>query len=466
MNRSQPPAHESSPPLRAARAVAARLAAAGYRALLAGGAVRDLLLGRAPHDADVATSAHPDAVAALFPDAKLVGASFGVVLVEQDGLTVEVATFRREGAYLDGRRPASVEFTGEIEDARRRDFTVNGLFLDPAADEVLDYVGGRADLASHTLRAIGDPADRFREDPLRLLRGVRLAAQLDFTIEPATFAAIREFAPHAARVAAERTQAELTRLLTGPAPARGLELLRDTGLLDVLLPEIAAMRGVEQPPEYHPEGDVLTHTILVLRHLAPPSDALPNASPAGPPPVSAVSPELAFGALLHDAGKPPTFVRAPDRIRFPQHAEAGVPIAEAVCRRLRFSNESTERVAALVAHHMRFRDVPQMRLSTLKRFLALPHFEEHLALHRADCLASHGDLSNWEFARAKQHELGREAIHPPRLATGDDLIGLGYREGPELGRELRRLEEMQLEGTITTRDEAIEQARRSLPKES
>lgn len=440
----------SSPPVLAARAVAARLAATGHRALLNGGAVRDLLLGVAPHDADVATSATPEEVTALFPDAKLVGVSFGVVLVQEGDQTIEVAMFRREGPYLDGRRPSSVAIANEVEDAHRRDFTVNGLFLDPATDEVLDYVGGRDDLKARVLRAIGDPEARFREDHLRLLRAVRLAAQLDFTIAPKTFEAIRALAPLAADIAAERVRDELARTFAGPRPAVGLRLLDATGLLDVVLPEVAAMRGVEQPPEYHPEGDVLTHTMLVLEKLRPePADG-------------AVSAELAFGALLHDVGKPPTFERGPDRVRFPGHAKVGAEMAEPIARRLRLSNESTERVVALVEHHMRFRDAPEMRLSTLKRFLALPDFDNHLALHRADCLASHGDLSNWNFVRAKREEFGREEIRPARLVNGGDLLAIGYMEGPKLGRELRLLEDMQLEGTITTREGAVEQARKDL----
>jgi poly(A) polymerase len=434
----------SYPHVEAARTVAARLTTHGHRALLAGGAVRDLLLGVEPRDADVATSARPEEIVQLYKGAKLVGASFGVILVPVGDFWIEVTAFRREGPYLDGRRPSSVEPASEEEDARRRDFTVNGLFMDPASDQIFDYVGGRADLEARILRAIGDPEARFREDHLRLLRAVRLAAQLGFAIEPATLDALRRMAPLAANVAAERTRDELVRILTGADPARALELLRDTGLLQALLPEIAAMRGVEQSPEHHPEGDVLTHTILLFRHLASPS------------------PELAFAALLHDVGKPITFERGPDRIRFPMHEKIGAQMASEITRRLRFSNESTERIAELVENHMRFQNVREMRLSTLKRFLAMPQFEEHLALHRADCLASHGNLDFYEFARSKLEELGQEEIRPPRLVTGDDLLQLGYQEGPEIGRELRRLEEMQLEGSIRTRDEAVDQAIRDL----
>jgi poly(A) polymerase len=428
--------------MRAAAGIAARLRRGGHEAWIAGGAVRDHLLGRAPHDVDVATSARPDEVVALWPDARLVGAQFGVVLVTLDGATIEVATFRREGVYLDGRRPSEISFGTLEEDARRRDFTVNGLYLDPETGDVLDLVDGRRDLDAHLLRAIGDPRARFREDRLRLLRAARLAAELDFEIEEETRRALGELAPLAADVAAERTRDELLRLLTGPAAARGLRLLHDAGLLAVLLPEVAAMHGVEQPVEHHPEGDVLRHTLLLFDHL------------------EGASPELALGALLHDVGKPPTLERSAAGIRFPSHAKVGALVAEEICRRLRLPNESRERVVALVAEHMRFLDVQRMRTSTLKRFLRTPYFDEHLALHRADCLASHGRLDNWSFAKRRRGEIGEEALRPRPLVDGRDLIALGWAPGPALGAELRRLEEMQLEGTLASREEALAEARR------
>jgi poly(A) polymerase len=430
----------------AAMAVTRRLSAAGHRAVINGGAVRDHLLGVTPNDVDVATSARPEEVAELFPDSRLVGAAFGVVLVNVGGQSIEVATFRSEGPYLDGRRPSEVRFATEEEDVQRRDFTVNGMLLDPATGEVIDHVGGHADLDAKVLRAIGDPRDRFEEDHLRLLRAVRFAAQLDFEIEEKTRAAVSELAPLARKVAAERTRDELIRLLTGPDPERGLRLLHETGLLHEILPEVAAMDGVEQPPQFHPEGDVLTHTILLFRHLQAPST------------------ELAFGALLHDVGKPPTFQVA-DRIRFPEHCRVGADMTDRICRDLRLSNDSREQVVALVANHMKFKDVQKMRTSTLKRFLGMPRFEEHLALHRADCLASHGLLDNWEFARDRLEELGEEQIHPPPLVTGGDLMELGWTEGPELGRELRAIEELQLEGAIRTKDQALARAREDLPKQ-
>lgn len=444
-----PPGGGSAPrrsPLLEAGRVVRDLRGAGHDAWIAGGAVRDHLLGVVPKDADVATDARPEQVASLFPGCKLVGASFGVVLVPADGEPVEVATYRTDGPYLDGRHPSRVEFGTIEEDARRRDFTVNGMYMDPDSGEILDLVGGRADLDARRLRAIGNPHDRFGEDHLRLLRAVRLAAQLGFTLDEDTRAAATGLAPRITRVAPERSRDELIRLLTGPDPKRALELLRETRLLNHLLPELAATVGVPQPPEYHPEGDVWTHTVLLFDHLDRPS------------------PELALAALLHDIGKPPTFEPGPDRIRFPRHARVGAEMAEGICRRYRLSNDSTERVTELVAHHMRFIDVHRMRTSTLKRFLRMPGFDEHLALHRADCLSSHRHLDNWEFARARREEFGEEELRPPRLADGHELIAMGWEAGPELGRELRHLEELQLDGRIATKEEALEIARRDLER--
>lgn len=420
---------------------------AGFQAYVVGGAVRDLLLDMPPKDFDVATDARPEQVKPLFRRALIIGRRFRLVHVMIGGETVEVSTFRSaddRSAEKDehGRVLRDNVFGTQEEDARRRDFTVNGLYLDPASGEVRDLVDGRADLGRRVLRAIGDPAARFLEDHLRLLRAVRLAAELDFAIEPATKAAVRELAPRAADVAAERTRDELLRLLTGPAAARGVSLLQETGLLGVLLPEVQAMDGVEQPPEWHPEGDVLTHTKLLFAHLPEPS------------------PELALAALLHDVGKPPTLDRSSGVPRFPSHAKVGAEMAEGICRRLRLANESRERVVALVAGHMRFLDVRSMRTSTLKRFLRQENFDEHLALHRADCLASHGKLDNWGYARASRDELGADALAPPRLVTGHDLMRLGWSAGPELGAELARLEELQLEGRLATREEALAESRR------
>lgn len=436
---------ESNAELRAARAVSTRLRAAGHEAWISGGAVRDWLLGREPHDVDIATSARPDEVAELFPGAKLVGASFGVVVVPTNERWIEVATFRAEGVYLDGRRPSEVRFGTLEEDSRRRDFTINGLYLDPETEEVRDLVGGRADLRARLLRAIGDPAARFAEDHLRLLRAVRFAARFDLRIDDATWAAIRAEARHAADVAAERVRDELVRMLTGPGARRALELLQTSGLLAVVLPEVEAMVGVEQPIEFHPEGDVFVHTCGLFDHLEAPS------------------PELAFGALLHDVGKPRTFERAPDRIRFSRHDHVGAELATDICERLRFPHEGRDQIVDLVANHMKFMHVEEMRLSTLKRFLALPRFDEHLALHRADCLASHRDLGHWEFVRRRREELGDEQLRPVPLVTGHDLMNLGYPPGPSLGELLRQIETWQLEGEVTTREQALARATREHP---
>jgi len=422
--------------------ILAALRAHGHAAYLVGGCVRDLLLNQSPKDYDVATSATPGEITALFPHSGLVGAHFGVVLVKEPGAAVEVASFRTEGPYTDGRHPAHVALVTDPRlDAQRRDFTINALFLDPTEPpppgRVLDFFHGRDDLAHRIIRCVGDPRARFQEDHLRLLRAVRFAARLGFTIEPETFAAIRAEAPSLARIAAERIRDELTRILTQPHPAEGLRLLDATGLLPVVLPEVQQLQGVEQPPEFHPEGDVWTHTLLML-------DALPPAP----------SPTLAWGVLLHDIGKPATFTVS-DRIRFNGHVEAGLDIARRILSRLRFSGDDTEQILSLVANHMRFGDIHRMKESTLKRFLRLPQFDEHLALHRADCLSSHGHLDNYEYARERLAATPPEQLRPPRLLTGADLLALGYEQGPLYREILTALETAQLDGDLTSRDEAL-----------
>jgi poly(A) polymerase len=436
----------------AAMQIVERLRAAGHAAYFAGGCVRDLLLGRLPLDFDVATSATPEQVLEMFPRTFAVGAQFGVALVvdsyEEAEILTEVATFRNDGAYKDGRRPESVSYTQSAEqDVFRRDFTINGMLLDPARlnssgnveDAVLDFVGGREDLQRGIIRAIGDPSQRFAEDKLRLLRAVRFAARFGFEIEDETLRAIRAAAGEIDQVSRERVREELTRMLTEGAARRAFELLEQTGLLVEVLPELARMSGVEQPPQYHPEGDVWIHTLMLLEQL-----------PAG------ASSTLAWGALLHDVGKPATFRIAPDRIRFDGHVEIGVRVAEEICHRLRMSNSDTEQILALVANHMRFADVEKMRDSTLKRFFRLGRFDEHLALHRMDCMASHRDLSLYQFALERYQTAEPEQIRPAPLITGDDLIALGYRPGPEFRAMLTLIEDAQLEGTIQSREEALE----------
>ena len=421
-----------------------RLRRAGYVSYLTGGCVRDLLLNRQPKDFDVATSAPPEELLELFPRAGQVGAHFGVVLVRDDADQVEVATFRSDLDYKDGRRPEGVRFeTDPKQDVLRRDFTINALLLDPETNEVLDFVGGRADLDAKVIRAIGDPLIRFREDHLRLLRAVRFAARLGFEIEAETFAAIRELAPMIHSVSAERVRDEISRTLVEGGARRGFELLDQSGLLHEVLPEIEKLKGVEQPPQFHPEGDVWTHTLMMLDGLDHPSIS------------------LALGVLLHDVGKPGTF-RIAERIRFDGHVEKGIEIAHQLLSRLRYPHHVIEQVEALIENHMKFMEVPRMRESTLKRFMRLPDFEEHMQLHRLDCLNSHGALDNYDFVRQKQLELPPEQLKPKPLLTGRELIAAGYKPGPMFGVVLGEIEDAQLEGRIQTPEEALAMAKARL----
>ena len=403
--------------------------------------MRDLLLGREPADYDLTTDATPEQVASLFPECVSVGAQFGVILIPRDGLKVEVATFRSDVGHSDGRHPDRVVYANTPqEDVRRRDFTINGLLMPHDTGEVLDFVGGRADLQAKVIRAIGEPDRRFAEDKLRMMRAVRFAARFGFEIEAATFRAVRRHVEEIHQVSPERLREELTKLLTEGAAKRAFELLAETWLLERVLPEIGAMQGVQQPSQYHPEGDVWIHTLMMLEGL-----------PAG------TRPTLAWGVLLHDVGKPPTFQSAAetgDRIRFNNHVAVGVRMAEAICGRLRFSNEDTEQILALVDNHMKFGAVEEMRTSTLKKFVRLPRFEEHLALHRLDCLASHGHFDSYEFVRRFLAETPPERVRPERLLTGDDLQDMGFRPGPRFSEILEALEDAQLEGEIKTRAEA------------
>jgi putative nucleotidyltransferase with HDIG domain len=427
--------------------VIARLRAAGHQAYLVGGCVRDLLLGLQPKDYDVATDARPDRIMDLFPGSGSVGAHFGVVLVRDAFHQVEVATFRSDHAYEDGRHPEFVRFESDPrQDALRRDFTINGLMMDPVSGEVLDFAGGRLDLERRVVRAIGDPDTRFGEDHLRLLRAVRFAARLGFETAPETWQSIKRNHALILKVAAERVRDELVRILTEGGARRGFELLDASGMLADILPEGAAMKGVAQPPEYHPEGDVWMHTLMLLEQLDHPS------------------PTLALGALLHDVGKPPTF-RVADRIRFDGHVEEGVRMAHDILHRLRFSRGDMEQVTALVGNHMRFKDVHLMKDSTLKRFLRLPGFAEHLELHRLDAMSSNRNLENYELARRKRAEFSEEHLTPPRLVTGADLIGAGYQPGPVFSEILEALEDAQLEGRVRTSGEAMTLVREMFPKE-
>jgi poly(A) polymerase len=459
---------------------------AGHQAYLVGGCVRDLLLGREPADYDVTTDATPDKVISSFPETYAVGAQFGVVLVpvpkEEDSRdaarpvpepgfagksaratqadaasrvstdhsragVVEVATFRSDMGYSDGRHPDQVRYsTDPREDVQRRDFTINGLLLDPISNEVLDFVGGQKDLDAHIIRTIGDPELRFAEDKLRMLRAVRFAARFEYEIDSGTRRAMQKLHRQIQQVSRERVRDELTKMLTEGQARRAFLLLNETRQLAEVLPEISAMKGVEQPPQFHPEGDVFVHTLLLL-------DKLPHPCPA----------TLAWGALLHDVGKPPTFRVAPDRIRFDGHVEVGVKMAHEICRRLRFSNDDTEQILALVANHMRFADVQKMKESTLKKFIRMPRFEEHLELHHVDCLASHGDLTTYHFTREKIASMLPQDVRPPALITGRDLIDAGYKPGPQFKEILGAVEDLQLEGRLRNRAEAMHFVREQFP---
>ncbi|MGA8313534.1 MAG: CCA tRNA nucleotidyltransferase [Terriglobales bacterium] len=450
---------------------------AGHQAYLVGGCVRDLLLGREPADYDVTTDAPPDEVMRIFPETYAVGAQFGVVLVPErerepssvsvaSALSVaatpdldhaasaragcvEVATFRSDIGYSDGRHPDRVRFSKSArEDVERRDFTINGLLLDPVTNEVLDYVGGQEDLGAKIIRTIGDPGLRFAEDKLRMLRAVRFAARFGYAIEPQTFGAIQKLAAGIHQVSRERVRDELTKMLIEGHARQAFLLLDQTGLLQEVLPEISAMKGVGQPPEFHPEGDVFVHTLLLLQEL-------PDPCP----------PTLAWGALLHDVGKPPTFRVAPDRIRFDGHVDAGVKMAEEICRRLRFSNHDTEQILALIANHMRFAHTVRMKESTFKRFVRMPRFEEHLELHRLDCRASHGDLTSYQFTRERIASIPPESIRPAPLVSGDDLIAAGYEPGPRFKEILSLVEDAQLEGRLPSKESAMEYVRQIFPRE-
>jgi len=449
----------------------------GYQAYLVGGCVRDLLLQREPADYDVATDARPEDVMRIFPDTWAVGAQFGVVLVPVEKLAnerelfssgdrplatshpttpqplapnssiVEVATFRSDGLYSYGHHPDEVTYSKDPrEDVQRRDFTINGLLLDPLANQIQDHVGGLGDLHHGLIRTIGSPEQRFAEDKLRMLRAVRFAARFGYKIDPETLRAIRQLASQIAQVSRERVRDELTKMLTEGRARRAFELLDETGLLHEVLPEVEKMKGVQQPLQFHPEGDVWVHTLLMLEVLPP-----------------RTSPTLAWGALLHDVGKPPTFRVAPDRIRFDNHVEVGVAMAEEIARRLRMSNDDTRQISALVGQHMRFGDALRMKPSTLKRFMRQPEFDEHLEMHRIDCLASHGDLGIYEFLRQKIQDMPAEHFRPRPLLTGHDLLDMGYRPGPRFRKILSAVEDAQLEGSATSREQALDLVRREFP---
>jgi len=415
-----------------------RLRAEGYESYFAGGCVRDMLLGNEPQDYDIATNARPEDIQRLFPVTVPVGAQFGVILVVIDGAPFEVASFRHDGPYLDGRRPSAVRFGTLEEDIQRRDFTINGMVYDPLADRVIDRVGGQDDLRRGLVRAIGDPRARFEEDRLRMIRALRFAASLGFEIDAPTFAAIQKLAPSIAVISWERIGDEITRILTEGGAQRGFELLDRSGLLGIVLPEIVAMKGIAQSPDYHPEGDVFTHTLLLLSHLHSPTET------------------LAYGCLLHDVAKPRCSRRDGDRITFYGHTEQGAEMAEAILKRLKRGRAVWERVGYLVRNHLRQVQAPQMRLSTLKRFLREDGIEELLELARIDALSSNGDLSYYRYCQERRGALKQEEIRPEPLVRGGDLIELGFKPGPQFKDILRQVEDAQLGGELHSRDEAIE----------
>lgn len=423
-----------------ARRIVERLQSAGFIAYYAGGCVRDQLRGVDPADYDIASSARPAEVQALFPRTVAVGAQFGVINVLEGGANFQVATFRSDEAYLDGRHPTGVTFSSPEQDAERRDFTVNGLFFDPLKNELVDFVNGRADLEAKVLRAIGSPADRFREDRLRLLRAVRFAATFGYEIEAATWTAVRANAGEIHVISAERIREELIRIFVSPARVRGFDLLDASGLLREILPEVAALKGCQQPPQFHPEGDVFVHTRRML-------ELLPEW----------VSVPLVFAVLLHDIGKPPTFSwdEKDQRIRFSGHDKVGAEMTRAIMERLRFSRDEIEATAAAVAQHMVFKDVQKMRVAKLKRFMSRTDFADELELHRVDCASSHGMLDNHEFLLRKGEEFASEPLIPPPLLTGHDVLALGWKPGPKVGEILEAVQTCQLEGTLSSREAAL-----------
>jgi poly(A) polymerase len=427
-----------------ARRIVSQLREAGRTAYFAGGCVRDLVRGETPKDIDIATDARPEEVQKIFARTYAVGAHFGVIVVLEDGFQFEIATFRSDGVYLDGRRPAEVHFSSAEEDAQRRDFTINGMFFDPEKEEVIDFIGGRADLDAKLIRAIGDPSQRFAEDRLRLLRAIRFATLLGFAIESATWTALQQSAAQINEISAERIREELVRIFVSPNRTRGWDLLDESGLMRVILPEIEAMKGCAQPEQFHPEGDVFRHTRIMLKLL--PKD---------------VSVPLVFSVLFHDVAKPRTAtVDETGRIRFNAHDRIGAEMTEQIMERLRFSRAEIDATVEMVRQHMVFKDVPRMRVAKLKRFMVRPTFAEELELHRVDCASSHQMLDNYDFLLRKQEEFANEPIIPPPLVRGDDLIAMGLKPGPKFGEILEAIETQQLEGGLHTREEAFEWVKR------
>lgn len=421
--------------------IVGRLKQEGFEAYFVGGCVRDFIRGVTPDDYDIVTSAHPDQVMTIFPRTVAIGSKFGVVSVIVEGHPYEVATFRSDDVYIDGRRPSGVHFSSSREDVFRRDFTINGLLMNPETEEIIDYVNGRTDIRKKIIRAIGDPDARFNEDYLRMLRAIRFAANLEFNIESSAKEAITKYATKISQISAERILEELNKIISRAGARNGFELMAQTGLLREVLPEVDRLRGIGQPPQFHPEGDVWHHTLIMLEHLSQNDEFRNNM-------------QLAWGVLLHDVGKAVTRTEDEKGIHFYGHVRSGGEIADAVMQRLRFSRSGREAVINLIHYHMMFMNVQQMRKGRLKRFLGMPDFDLHLELHRLDCLSSHGMLDNYYFCINQLQKLEEEDLHPSRLLTGHDLINLGYAPGKAMGEILHALEDAQLEGLITTREQA------------
>ncbi len=417
--------------------IAGKLADKGFQAYFAGGCVRDTIMGRDPADYDIATDARPEQVMKIFPRSIPVGIQFGVVLVIEGDIHYEVSTFRKDSIYIDGRHPSSVGFSSSArDDVVRRDFTINGLLYDPLQDKVLDYVEGIRDINRGIIRAIGDPEVRMGEDKLRIMRAIRFACRYGFPIEENTLSAIKKLVAKIEEVSIERIRDELDKIIRGEHPGMGLQMLSDVGLMKYIISEVDSMKGVMQPEEFHPEGDVFTHTMITLDLLRNPSRV------------------LAFAALLHDVGKPKTFTRA-ERIRFDGHVTVGARMADEICRRLKFSNNERERIVLYISNHLKFMDVKKMREARLKRFMQDETFEGQLELHRADCLASHGKLDNWEFCRQKLAGYSQEELRPAPLINGNDLKDAGYAPGPIFKQILAKVSDCQLENSIKTKEDAL-----------
>ncbi|MBK1791925.1 CCA tRNA nucleotidyltransferase [Persicirhabdus sediminis] len=426
--------------LHIARSVSQTLIDAGHTTYFAGGCVRDALLQTEPKDYDIASSASPAEIEALFEKTNNVGAHFGVMLVREQKNSFEIARFRTDGSYSDGRRPESVTFASPEEDAQRRDFTINGLFQHPLTGEIIDYVDGQVDLKKQLIRAIGDPAQRFQEDALRLMRAIRFATVLDFAIEPATWQAICDHAQLLEKISTERIRDEFSKIMLSPHPRLGIQLMVDSGLMRYVIPEVYDLIGCEQPPQWHPEGDVFTHTMIMLEMM-----------------MENPSLELALAVLLHDIGKPATYTYDEEnqRIRFNGHDKVGAEMAEEILRRLRYSNATIEAATAMVDNHMNFMHVQQMRTAKVKKFMSRPNFEDEMELHRVDCASSNGFTDNYEFLREKEAEFAAEPLIPPPLLTGKDLIDRQLAPGPQFKDILNQAQTLQLEGSLSDRDQAL-----------